>query len=108
MTSLIVNHLGINPGETAKYVQAWTLSRSVQIFAYTRVTARTRNSTRFISHGLLGSLSSLTGFTTNLFTSIANAFAMIRLRRTDSANLSSHLSNFFAVKSIDFDLTRLL
>src|SRR5512145_123698 len=69
------------------------------------MTARARNGTRLISHVLLRSLSSLTGFATNLFASISNSLAMIRLGRANAANFSRNLPNRFTVKPAYFNLT---
>src|ERR1041385_355406 len=72
------------------------------------MTARPCHSTRILCHSLLGSFPSLTGFATDPLVSIADAFSMIRLRRSNATDFCGGLTDHFTVRTKHLDLARLL
>src|SRR5919198_4102297 len=108
MAGLIINDLGINARQTLENVQTRAFCSSHQIFSYAHMPASACDRARIFRHSLLGSFPGLTGFTTDLFASIANPFAMIRLGGANTPDFRGSLTDDFAVITVHLNLTRLL
>src|SRR5262249_21082341 len=84
-----------------------TLRGPRHLLANTQVTAMAILLTRLWNswHGLLASR--LTGLTANDLAGVLDALALVRLGRTESANLGGNLADERLIRSVDDDLGRL-
>src|SRR5690606_28537849 len=105
LTSRVINHLRVNVRQTTEHIQTWAFSRPHDTAARAVMPAIAQFTLVFafnISHVcLLLRLSSFTGLAADHFIRITNTLALVRLRRTQLANISGNLTDDLLVDTIN-------